>query len=286
MSSIPATSERAPYVSVGRSALQYPILVIVPVLVGLALGGFLGLARTPVYTGTTQMSIGRIDLSAPGALAGFSIATQNLAAAYSRAITADDVLRPVSKSLHVSPKVLKDRLSASPIPESPVFIVEAKADTPTAAVETANAASSALEEYVTNLNRSNPDSQRLFKLFQDAALQYSRLQGAEAAAAGDYDVHPTSANREALDKARAEAEGALLRRETLRLSYQNSRQGQSSTSLVQVLSPAQEASSDRGTKLQIFTFAGLLAGVIVGLGLATWYVNRRRRPAAAFADAD
>jgi len=261
---------------VGRSALRHPLLVVVPVLVGLALGGFVGLSRTPVYTGTAQMSIGRIDLGAPGALAGFSVATQNLASAYSRTIDADAVVRPVAEELRVSAKSLKRSLSASPIAGSPVFIVEAKAGSPRQAVETTNAASASLKRYITKLNRSNPDSQRLFQLFQDAALRYNRLQSATARAAVAYDRVPTSATRRRLNSARAESEGARLRRETLRQAYVTSQQGQSSTSLVQTLSLAQEASSDRSAQLQIFLFAGLLGGVIVGLGTATWWANRRR----------
>jgi len=285
MSTTSYSPERASYVPVGRSALQRPLLVIVPILLGLALGGFAALSRTPVYTGTTQMSIGRIDLSAPGALAGFSVATQNLAAAYSRAITADAVLRPVSKQLGVSQADLKKRVSASPIAESPVFIIEAKTSSPKAAGATAKAAGESLTRYVTELNRSNPDSQRLFGLFQDAAVRYSRLQTAEDRISQEYDKNPSSTNQRRLDQARAATEGALLQRETLRGSYQTSRQGQSSTSLVQILSPAQEASSDRTTKLEIFLFAGLLGGVILGLGLATWWANRRP-PIAYAADDD
>ena len=276
MSNIPLTQERAPLISVGRAALRHPLLVVVPVLVGLAIAGYIGLARAPVYTGTVQMSIGRIDLGAPGALAGFSVATQNLASAYSRAIGADAVVQPVATKLRTTPEDVKRRLSASPIADSPVFIVEAKANSAGLAVETANLASTSLTNYVTELNRSNPDSQRLFRAFQDAALAYNRLLSAGESASRAYELSPTRGHRRRLDRARAKTEGALLRRETLRVAYQNSNQGQSSTSLVQTLSPAQKASSDRASKLQIFLFAGLLGGVMLGLALATWWANRRR----------
>jgi capsular polysaccharide biosynthesis protein len=276
MSNIPRTPERTPFIPVGRSALRHPLLVVLPVLVGLAIAGYLGLSRAPVYKGTVQMSIGRIDLGAPGALAGFSVATQNLASAYSRAISADAVVQPVAAKLHTTTKSVKRRLSASPIADSPVFIVEAKAGSPRLAVETANLASTSLTDYVTELNRSNPDSQRLFRAFQGAALAYNRLVDARESASRAYDLNPTKSRRRRLDRARAKADGALLRRETLRVAYQNSNQGQSSTSLVQTLSPAQEASSDRGPKLQIFLFSGLLGGVAVGLATATWWANRRR----------
>jgi capsular polysaccharide biosynthesis protein len=114
MSNNPLTPERAPLVPVGRSALRHPLLVVVPVLIGLAIAGYVGLSRTPVYTGTAQMSIGRIDLGAPGALAGFSVATQNLASAYSRAIDADAVVHPVAAKLHTTDESVKRRVSASP----------------------------------------------------------------------------------------------------------------------------------------------------------------------------
>jgi len=276
MSNNPLTRERAPLVPVGRSALRHPLLVVLPVFIGLAIGGYLGLSRTPVYTGTVQMSIGRIDLGAPGALAGFSVATQNLASAYSRAINADAVVRPVAAQVRATEESLKRRLSASPVADSPVFIVEAKASSPLLAVKIANLASTSLIDYVTELNRSNPDSQRLLRAFQDAALTYNRLLHAKDAAARAYDISATAAHQRRLNRAGAKTEAALLRRETLRVAYQNSTQGQSSTSLVQTLSPAEKASSDRGSKLQIFLFAGLVGGVMVGLATATWRANRRR----------
>ena len=276
MSNNPRTRERAPLVPVGRSALRHPLVVVLPVLIGLAIGGYLGLSRTPVYTGTVQMSIGRIDLGAPGALAGFSVATQNLASAYSRAINADAVVRPVAARVRATEESLKRRLSASPVADSPVFIVEAKASSPLLAVKIANLASTSLIDYVTELNRSNPDSQRLLRAFQDAALTYNRLLDAKDSAARAYDISPTAAHQRRLNRAGAKTEAALLRRETLRVAYQNSTQGQSSTSLVQTLSPAEKASSDRGSRLQIFLFAGLVGGVMVGLATATWRANRRR----------
>src|SRR5215203_5954979 len=155
MANNPLTSERAPLVPVGRSALRHPLLVVVPVLIALAIAGYVGLSRTPVYTGTAQMSVGRIDLGAPGALAGFSVATQNLASAYSRAINADAVVRPVAAQVRATEESLKRRLSASPVADSPVFIVEAKASSPLLAVKIANLASTSLIDYVTELNRSN-----------------------------------------------------------------------------------------------------------------------------------
>lgn len=283
MSTSTLTRERAPFVPVGRSALRHPVVVILGLLLGLAIAGFLGLSRSPIYTSTAQLSVGRIDLGTPGAVAGFSVATQNLASAYSRAIDADAVVTPVAAKLHVTPDSLKKRLSASPIADSPVFIVEAKARSSRLAVRIANLASTSLNTYITDLNRSNPDSQRLFRDFQAAALAYSQLKTAETMAERAYERLDTRSNRRRLDRARARSEGALLRRETLRLAYQGSRQGQSRTSLIQTLSPARGASSDQASKLQIFLFAGLLGGAIVGLSLATFLANRRR-PLAAIDD--
>jgi hypothetical protein len=118
---------------------------------------------------------------------------QNLASAYSRAITLDAVVEPVAAKLRVSTESLKKRLSASPVVDSPVFIVEAEASSPRQAVEIANAVSNSLTSYVTELNRSNPDSQRLFRAFQEAALRYQGRQGAEASAARAYGRRPSGA---------------------------------------------------------------------------------------------
>jgi uncharacterized protein involved in exopolysaccharide biosynthesis len=72
---------------------------------------------------------------------------------------------------------------------------------------------------------------------------------------------------------------AQLRSDTLRQAYDDSTQSQAATSLVQVLERASSAGSDRARYLQFLGFIGFVAGLAVGLAVATVRANRvvRRR---------
>ena len=258
------------FVSTPRSAARHPFLVIVPLLVCVAAGLFIGFAREPVYTASARLSVGRIDVNAPGALAGFSSATQSLASAYSRAVDADPVVGSVASLVQLSADSVRSRVSASPIPDSPVFLVEAKTPTASQSVRLANASADALIKYVQELNRANPDSVRLFDQFQEASAEYARRMRAERM------LKAQLGRSTGVAEAVGATEAALLRRETLRTAYLTSQQGQAQTSLIQRLALASDADSDRLRWLQISGFGGLLAGLVMGLGLATIRANRRQ----------
>src|SRR5215211_5809799 len=139
---------------------RYPWHALIPLIACLALALVLSTLRSPIYTAEAQLGIGRIDVSTYS-IPGFVSASRDLAAAYSRALRTTAVNRPLARQLHTSPAEVGSRLSASPIPESPVIVVTAKGSSERDAVELANAAKTALIAYVTRLNRSNPDSARL-----------------------------------------------------------------------------------------------------------------------------
>ena len=65
------------------------------------------------------MSVGRFDLSQPGALGGYATATAALATTYSRAVGAQDVVQRVSRETNLDPLTVRARLEASPDPPEP-----------------------------------------------------------------------------------------------------------------------------------------------------------------------
>jgi capsular polysaccharide biosynthesis protein len=261
-------------VTILGAARRHWILVLVPILVFVAAAGFVGLAREATYTATTRMTIGRLDVSSPGAIAGFSTATSALASAYSRAIHAEAVVGPTARRLGLPPGLVDARIAATPLPNSPVFKLEARGQSPRAAVNLANVTARQLIIYLGDLNRSNPDGDRLFKRFRDAAVEVERSATARAALRrADHNVQ-SSASRSAAAQGEADYQAAVLRRETLRSVYQNSQQSQATTQLVQVLSRATRAVSDRSSRLQLLLFLGAAAGLLFGLTLAMLRASR------------
>src|SRR4051794_30532691 len=81
--------DNRPRVTITGAAMRHWPLVIIPMLLLMGVAAFIGLYRTPVYTATARMNVGRIDVNSPGALAGFSLATESLASSYSRAVHAE-----------------------------------------------------------------------------------------------------------------------------------------------------------------------------------------------------
>ncbi len=270
-----------PTVGVLQAARRYPWLVILPMVLLTAAGLALALQRAPTYTAQSRLSVGRINLNAPGALSGFALATQSLAAQYSRTANAIDVVEPVAAEIGQEPLAVSRRISASPIPESPVFTIRATGPTEESAIRLVNETSDSLVRYVRELNDEDPGSGGVLAEFKRVSETVSDRLGDVERAREAYRDDPTAGNRRRLAEARSSYAFWKLQQEGLSARYQSTAQGATSSSLLQVLNPAQEATSDRRRWVQILGFAGLLAGLALGLGLATLWATRvvRRRQA-------
>jgi hypothetical protein len=271
----PLAHAREP-VGVWEAMRASPLLVLIPIIVLVGAGAAAGLARKTNYTAQARLGVIHVDVNA---FSGSSSAAESLADSYSRAIDADQVVRPVAARFHISAKVARDRLSAAPIPDSPVFRVAGRATSRPQAIDLANAASEALLAYVTSLNRSDRDAARLYRRLSAAESLFNlRLaeeeRRAEAFAADD---HPSESERLALARARAAAGAAHDRVTALRTAYNASVGSGTATQSVEVLVTASDATSDRWTRLELFAFVGLATGFAIGTALAVARAARRRR---------
>lgn len=252
------------------------LVVLIPTILLLGVGIFIGLHRAPQYTAEARLTVGRLDVD-PASLATFASATQSLASAYSRAVEAPAVLDPVARRTGLTPDQVRGGVSASPVPESPVIRVQATRDSEDSAVAVANATSDALVRYTTTLNRTDGDSRRLLAQYRAAALERSTLERRRDRLVRRDGVGRNSVSRSALNRADADLETAKLRAGSLAAAFQASEQGLGSSKLVDVLTSATGASSDRSSKLQLLALAGGLAGLLVGLALAILRANRLAR---------
>jgi uncharacterized protein involved in exopolysaccharide biosynthesis len=266
-----------PRVGLFQALRRHWLLALFPVVVLLVVAGALAYLREPTYEAEAQLTVGRIDVSAPGALSGFLSTTTALAASYSRTIDADPVVDPIARRTRLSQNDVAARLSASAVEDTPVFRVRATGPDEASAVQLANLASEELIDYTTELNRSNPDAGRLLREFREATVELDRLRRREGRLRSLYRRESTAENFVRYRESSADVDAGELRVNTLKASYHSSQQGQGSTSLVQVLKRADSASSDRMRYLQIFVFFALLAGIILGCALALWRANRPRR---------
>ena len=262
--------EPVPRISAMQAAGRYWYLVLAPVIVFVVIAGILATARAPTYTAEARLMVGRLDLSTAGAVQGFAGAAQDLAQSYPLAISADGVVDPLAKRFGTTPSVIRSRVSASDVPGSSIVRVTATGTSSSDAVTLVNAASKSLTAFLTKFNRDNPDVPHLRGLLQAAEV---KLQ-ADRAAVPQPVPHPATPSQQRAIAALASQQAIV---NAIASNYQSSVLTQAVSSLLQPLVSAHTAISDRQQKFEIAVFAALVAGLVVGLALATLRANRVAR---------
>jgi uncharacterized protein involved in exopolysaccharide biosynthesis len=263
-----------PGTGLGRAVRRRPAWVLIPLLLLTALGIAAGLARHPVYRAESRLLVGKVNPGTP-TLPGFVQASTALADAYSRSIAASDVIVPVAARLHLPPLTVAARLTASPVPQSPVIRVIGEGPDAAAATALSTLAARRLVRYVAQLNASSGDGPRLLAAYRRAAVAVSHAAVRVNALLAGFAKHPTPQLARQLDQLRADRDAARLRARAAGAAYAADQQSYSaSTGIVSVLALAQQASDDRLHKLELLGFVGLLVGGVLGLGLAWWREDR------------
>ena len=235
-----------------------------------------------MYEAEARQAIGRVDVSQPGALAGFQSATRALASSYSRAIVAPAVVAPVARATELTPDEVRSRLEATPIPESAIISIRGSGPSEDEAIAVATSGARALDAYVARLNRSNPNARRLFREYRRASRRLSDRRF--AAPAGEARRGPRAAaprtNRR-IQRLQRSLDEALLNTRVAAENYAIARRSESNVSILQTISLPESATSDRETNFQIVLFGAVVAGILLGIALASLLANRRGRRALA-----
>jgi uncharacterized protein involved in exopolysaccharide biosynthesis len=242
---------------------QLPIALL-PVIVLVAAAVAIAYARPPVYTSEARLNVGGLNLTQTS-VEGYTAAVTQLAVAYSRSIDGTGVVTPVARKLHLDPRDVVHRVSATPIQGSSVIRVRATGDTTDDARRLADAAASSLVDYAITLNSGRAGGLRLLARFKVASREFRRAATALARNGG----------RGAAAQTRVDA--AKLAMDTAGFLYTQSQAGQAITQLVQKLAPADEPTSDRGSVLQDLLAGGAIAGGLIGVGLALARANAMAR---------
>lgn len=232
-----------------------PSRVIVPIAALCALALVVALLRPATYTAETRLTVGRIDVSTQAA-PGVVSASQSLAGAYSRAISADQVGERIERELG-DIGTPSDSLGASPVPDSPIIVVESKASSAEGAIELANVGSQALIGYINDFNSNIGTSESLLNEYKDAQADVVRLETAGGGIEGQ-----------------AELRAAKLKAKALEEAYRSTLDDDASGNDLQILTRATEAKSDRKSVFQLLLFAAIVAGAGIGVFLAYMEMNK------------
>jgi capsular polysaccharide biosynthesis protein len=245
---------------------QLPVAIL-PVLV-LALAALAAAyVRSPVYTSESRLNVGGLNLTSQS-IEGYTAAVTQLAVAYSRSIHATGVTTPVARRLRQSPDQVIDHVSATAIQNTSVIRVRATAGDAKDAERLADASADSLVTYAIRLNSGKAASGRLLTRFRAASRDYQRQLNVLRR------TPATDSRRRALQ---TRVDTARLERNTAGFLYTQSQAGQAATELVQKLAPAEKATSDRSTVLRDYLAGALIAGILIGIGLAVARANALAR---------
>jgi capsular polysaccharide biosynthesis protein len=260
--------------AISRNKLIVFATVIVMTLFGIAAGR----SRSVTYTASTTLQIGQVNPNSPG-FYGYVQSAASLATAFSRSIAAEPVLEAVNHKLKLTPSQALARLSAEPIPQAPAFRVVATGQSAQGAVALANVAANAVVAYEAQSNNANPEAESLLHEYSDASV---RLQHANEKIAHLVRSSHGHVSKSALARAEAVKNAESARFRALGSAYNAAVLSQAPRSgLVSLLAGATNATNNRSSKTELFGFLGLLAGIVVGCGLAVLRerIRLRRRPA-------
>jgi len=245
------------------------VLAVLPVIALTAAGLAYGLHRQPTYTATAKLAVSKLELTSPGALAGFTQAAQALAETFSRSVDAAGVVNPTARALGIPSSVVQSRTSAVPVAQTPVFLVTATGPSRRSAVTLANATSVSLVAYLKRVNSTDSEAHSLLSQYRSQAQLVEQARSARDAALHTYQTKSTGANLAALQTASAVLETGQTHLQALQVAYQDTVENNPSPDLVQFVTPADAANSDRRSKIALFAFAGLVAGLVVGVALVS-----------------
>lgn len=264
----PPTSERGFWDVVRR----HPFVIAFFMVVGACAGAATGYSRKPAYEASVSMVITQVNTNSANGLNGYASAAPQLADAYSRLATSRAVMAAVSEQLHSSRAQISKRLSAGPVPASPVFYLHAQGPDAQAAISLVNTASAELVRYIRQINQPSPGPGQVFAQYQTAAQKLQQAQSARDDAQAAYDALRTGENLSALLKAKAALQVAQVRTATLQTAYTNLTANNLAPTNLRMITPANSASSNRPAMIEKLVVVGGVAGLLFGMAVS-WLIG-------------
>jgi putative inorganic carbon (HCO3(-)) transporter len=273
----PRRHEPAPP-SVLEAARRHPRLVAGALLVALAAALAFALTRPTVYHATAQMRVGGFDVSVPGAASGYATASVALAVSYSYSVDEPAVVNAVARQLHMPRYRVLDAVSASALPERPVFRIRAQASTADRAIALANATAQQLARRRIGVTSAAERARRL-RAYQRAAGRLAALRAEQHTRQAAYQEQQSVDAARALARSEAAVAAQQIALDARREAFAAGAQSTTSTPGAELIAPARRAADDARATLQLYLIvalaAGLAAGLVVALGVAVlaWHAR-------------
>ncbi|HSZ05247.1 MAG TPA: hypothetical protein VK778_08595 [Solirubrobacteraceae bacterium] len=259
-----------------QAVARNKLLVLFAALAFAVAGAGVGASRnysSSAYSAAATLQVGQVNPNSPG-FYGYVQSSAALATAFSRAVTAEDVLSTVHERLSLTPAQASARLSAAPIPQSPAFRVIATGPTEAAAIRLANVAAASVISYVSEINSANPEATSLLREYRSASIElHQAVARVTRLKANNTASETTQLTAEADVSAAGVKVTALGSAYTAAISSQAPRSG-----LVTLIAGATTATNDKGSGIVLYGLIGLLVGIVLGCaGAVVRYARRRVR---------
>jgi uncharacterized protein involved in exopolysaccharide biosynthesis len=268
---------RGPRPSVLSLAIRrYWALIFLIGIIGAAAGVGAAILREPTYTSESELNVGQADL-ATLSLPGYAQGAQALAGSYARIVETEPVVDEIARRLRISPGDVQTRLSTEPLPDSSIFRIEGEGATGSDAERFTEVSTDVATEYIEGLQAQGARASRsALREYRDLARKVQRLEERAGRLAGRRRGDPGLVTAREVSEARADVESARLEQEALAARYQNAdlQDPRFQKGITLISSPSPSA-SDRNSWAQKLGFAGMSAGLLVGLALAILLVRRR-----------
>jgi capsular polysaccharide biosynthesis protein len=248
----------------------------------LALAGLaVGLLREPTYTATVQLNVGTLDARAQ-AVPGYVEAAKSLASSYSRIATTERVVRPVAQAARLSPEEVRERITVTPVLQNPIISVEAEGPSREEAEALSRTTARGLIAEVERVDTAGGADAELLDEFRAASRRLAEAELRLRSLQRRREADTGSVPRASIERQQAEVETRRLESTTIGNLYAEARTRAGSASQLELIGEPASITSDRSSTIQQLVFAGLLAGAVIGLALATLREGaaaRRRRGA-------
>ena len=256
--------------SLGDALRRHWALLAICIVLGGAAGVAAALVREAQWSTSTGMIIGQNNLSVQS-IPGFAVGGQAVADSLSRAVTAPEVVDPAAEQVGLPSGYVADHVSATPVTRTSVLTVNGSGKDQREAVAITNAIAQSLRRYA-DVTQSDPiGRQQLVSRYRQA---YRRQLESEQEVSR---LRDTDASDEDIVDARAQAEFRRVAADAAREAVEANNEQQATGAVVNLLTPARVAYSDRSSKLQLYGIIGVVAGALAGTGLAVLLEARSRR---------
>lgn len=250
-------------ITLGSSVLQHPGIVAVCTVALLLAGLVAGTMQKPTYTSSARLVVGSISAPADS-VPGIVEANRQLAGIYARLVDTQGVIDAGRNGAPAAP----GGVFATPIAETSMIIVTGSSDSAAHAKQVTQQRAEGLRAYVAQINGGNQGVTSLLD-------QYTQATKDNAAAQQAVSTYKSGTPEYAAAQARVSS--TKLTMDTLADRYAKAATASDTSGVLTLISNADYAASNKKALVKKDGALGLVAGLVLGCGLAVAATARKRR---------